>query len=77
MTLQEKVLTLLHSTHFGVVKMQQQSRKYCWWPEINYNSKILGYRNFNANIESTLRINIAGKIQLFVKKVQLLACQRI
>lgn len=33
--LQKYVLSVLHSSHCGPVRMKQFARQYCWWPEIN------------------------------------------
>lgn len=33
--LRSKVLDLLHQGHWGIVRMKQISRRYCWWPNID------------------------------------------
>ncbi|XP_055919521.1 uncharacterized protein K02A2.6-like [Eupeodes corollae] len=33
--LQPKVLTLLHQGHWGVTRMKQMARRYCWWPKVD------------------------------------------
>lgn len=33
--LQKKVLFMLHQGHWGVTRMKQLSRRYCWWPGID------------------------------------------
>lgn len=34
-TLQPKILSELHSTHQGIVKMKTVARSYVWWPQMN------------------------------------------
>ncbi|XP_055909300.1 uncharacterized protein K02A2.6-like [Eupeodes corollae] len=33
--LQPKVLSILHQEHWGLTRMKQISRRYCWWPSID------------------------------------------
>lgn len=33
--LQNKILSLLHQGHFGIIRMKQLARRHCWWPRIN------------------------------------------
>ncbi|XP_055918689.1 uncharacterized protein K02A2.6-like [Eupeodes corollae] len=33
--LQPKVLTLLHQGHWGVTRMKQMTRRYCWWANVD------------------------------------------
>lgn len=40
-TLKERVLKELHEGHFGIVKMKNLSRSYCWWLGIDRDIEIL------------------------------------
>uniref|UniRef100_A0A5S6R6E2 RNA-directed DNA polymerase n=1 Tax=Trichuris muris TaxID=70415 RepID=A0A5S6R6E2_TRIMR len=33
--LQHKVIQLLHQGHWGIVRMKQIARRYCWWPKLD------------------------------------------
>ena len=34
-SLQKKIMNQLHQGHFGIARMKQLARRYCWWPKIN------------------------------------------
>ncbi|KFD64802.1 hypothetical protein M514_23014 [Trichuris suis] len=42
--LQQKVLKLLHQGHWGVVRMKQIARRYCWWPNLDEEISKVGSR---------------------------------
>ena len=35
--LHDRILSKLHTGHFGIVKMKNLARGYCWWPDISYD----------------------------------------
>ncbi|XP_037931172.1 uncharacterized protein K02A2.6-like [Teleopsis dalmanni] len=39
--LRQRVLELLHESHWGIVRMKQLGRRYCWWPGIDKNIETL------------------------------------
>ena len=49
-TLRNKILQELHVGHFGVIKMKNLARSYCWWLNINNNIESLVKNCYECNM---------------------------
>lgn len=48
-SLRYKILHELHTSHFGVWKMKQLARSYCWWPNISHDIETTCKECVNCN----------------------------
>jgi len=48
--LRKKILQELHEEHFGIVKMKEMARRYCWWPGIDNDLEELAKNCENCNL---------------------------
>lgn len=72
-SLQSHILKELHSGHFGVVKMKNLTRGYCWWTGIDRDIENLAKNCVNCNAHK----NNPPKVEVYVWQQPSAPMQRI